>query len=1167
LRTQREDILLVVSVCLVMLQLVACRHRYAGPLFERVSSAVSGISFSNNLTYSDTLSILDFEYMFNGSGVAIIDVNNDGLQDIIFGGNMVSSRLYLNKGNLRFDDITKRAGVETNGWVNGIAVVDINEDGYQDIYICKAGNRNTPPDQMKNLFFINNGNSTFTEKAASMGLDDNGYDIQAAFLDYDKDGDLDMYLLRNAFVSYNRNTARKKIMDGSAPSNDKLFRNDGNMHFTDVSKDAGILVEGFGLGVTICDLNNDNWPDVYVSNDFLTNDLVWINNCNGTFSNKASEYLRHQTYNGMGNDIADYNNDGLEDIVVVDMLPPDNRRWKLTMRGNTYEEFQNALSYSYEPQYVRNTLQLNNGDGTFSEIGQLAGVHATEWSWTPFLADFNNDAYKDLFVSNGYRQDITNLDFIRYGKNALFVGTREANRKERLKELKNYPGIRVHNYLFENNRDLTFKDVSEEWGMDDEMYSNAVAYADLDNDGDLDLVINNLDEQAALFENRCTNPKGSSRWLRIGLKGAKENGAGIGARISVWQKNQMQVGYLSPYRGYLSSVEPFVHFGLAGKVIDSIQVLWPNGSIQRVTNVQANQLVWFDIKNAVRADSAVTIKEDVWFSDITGKTRIALRHREDEFVDFKTQPLLPRILSHEGPPLAAGDVNGDGLTDVFVGAASGGSPSVFIQQADATFRIKTLPLMNDADNLGTLLFDADMDGDQDLYIAAGGSNVIKSNPGIYKHHLFLNDGKGNYTAEILLPNVITSASSVAAADYDRDGDLDLFVAGRLTPGKYPTAPRSYLLRNDLVNSKSVFTDVTNSTGDDLSSLGMITSVLWTDFDNDGWTDLLIAGEFMPIRFFKNHSGSFKEITNNTGLQHTSGWWNSISSGDFDRDGDMDYVLGNLGLNSPYKASEDEPICVYASDYDKDGRLDPVICHFIDGVEYVVAARDDMNKQMTSMRGRFRTYESYASVPFKQTFRDDEIKSAFILKTEKFESSYLENLGGGKFKIHDLPLRAQTAPLYATLTGDFNGDGNLDILGVGNSFSTEVQSGRYDAQSSMMLEGDGKGKFKYFANALGSKGDNKSLIQIHGIDGRRLFIVGANSDSVKVFTGNMKQKWVHLDPLDTYAIVNTADGRSYREEFYFGNTYLSQSERTFAADNKTTSIQIFTSTGSKRAINF
>lgn len=546
--------------------------------------------------------------MFNGGGVALIDVNNDSLQDIIFTGNMVSNRLYLNKGNMEFEDITEKAGVASEGWSNGVAVVDINQDGYQDFYICKAGHYRTPPNKMRNLFYINNGNNTFTESAKKMGLDESGYDINAAFFDYDKDGDLDMYLLRNAIVKSNRNISRPKDESGKAESTDKLFRNNGNLTFTDVSKEAGIIIEGFGLGVSINDINNDGWPDVYVSNDFLSNDLMWINNKNGTFTNKAKECLRHETYNGMGNDVADYNNDGLPDIVVVDMLPPDNKRWKLTMKGNNFDEFEQNMADGYEPQYVRNTLQLNNGDGSFSEIGMLAGVQATEWSWAPLFVDLDNDGWKDLYITNGFRQDINNLDFVNYGfnvygKKLTANGSPAEVRRERLELLNKLPSIKVHNYLYKNERNLQFKDVSVEWGMKDEGFSNGTAYGDLDNDGDIDLVINKLDGPSAIYENRTTQLHSDKAWLRINLKGPAGNSGGFGSKVWIWQNGKMQFQYCSPYRGYLSTNEQTLHFGIENREVDSLKVLWPDGRAQVLHSVKPKQVLTLNYKNGITSDA------------------------------------------------------------------------------------------------------------------------------------------------------------------------------------------------------------------------------------------------------------------------------------------------------------------------------------------------------------------------------------------------------------------------------------------------------------------------------------------------------------------------------------------------------------------------------------
>ena len=1107
----------ILSCFSILLLITACKLGSGNKLFKELSPEQTGVNFKNQLVYSDSLTVLEFEYMFNGGGTALCDINNDGLQDIFFTGNMTSCKLYLNKGNLKFEDITEQAGLHTEGWSYGASIVDINQDGFQDIYISKAGSRKTPPREMKNQFFINNGNNTFTDKAAEMGLDENGYDIQAAFLDYDKDGDLDMYLTKNAFVNYNRNNVRAKLTEGQAASTDKLFRNDGiktqnpklktqNVSntegelpkFTDVSTQAGITIEGFGLGVNVCDLNGDNYPDIYVSNDFLTNDLVWINNKNGTFTNKAHDMLRHTTYNGMGNDVADYNNDGLPDITVVDMLPPDIKRWKLTMMGNTYDEFQNSTStFGYEPQYVRNTLQLNNGNGTFSEIGQLAGIHATEWSWSPLFADYDNDGKKDLFIANGYRQDVTNLDFIIYGKRTLFMGTPEANRKDRLDMLKKYGGIHIHNYLYSNKGDLTFEDVSEKWGMTAPSYSNGAVYGDLDNDGDLDLVINNLDEVSQVYENQSNTINPNAKWLRLKLKGEQGNRDGLGAQVWLWQHGEVQYQYFSPYRGYLSTMEHFIHFGLQNAPVDSLKILWANGKTQTISTPSVNQVLILDINNASPTKKQLnrtTLPQNtsnLQFTDIAQASGINYKHQEDEFVDFKIQPILPRMYSHDGPCLAVADINGDGLEDFYVGAAAGFKGSFYIQNKNSTFTPQPMLEANASDDMSALFFDADKDGDMDLYIASGGVLPQKQGDAVYQHRLFINDGKGHFTknSQAIPPSVCTSGSTVTACDYDHDGDLDLFVGGRISPGEYPMSPRSFLLKNN----NGIFTD---DTPQYLQNIGMVTSAVWTDFDKNGWQDLVLVGEFMPITFLKNENGTLQNPKSE--IQNSKGWWNSITAADFDKDGDMDFVVGNLGLNTPYRPTTKEPICIYAKDYDKNGRIDPIMCRYENGTEYITHARDDLNKQITPMRARFRDYTNYAVATFEKAFRSDEIKDAFVVKCEKTESIYLENKGNGQFEMHNLPIEAQFSCINSMITGDFDNDGNLDVLAVGNSYSTEVQTGRYDAQGSLILRGDGKGNFKVDRHALNVIGDNRAVANLKKSDGRNLILIAANSDNLKVF---------------------------------------------------------------------
>lgn len=1154
----------IAGLLILLFSVAACKNR--NTLFREVSPSESGIDFNNKLTYSDSLTVLDFEYMFNGAGVALCDINNDGLQDILFTGNMVPARLYLNKGNFQFEDITAKSGLKADGWCYGIAVVDINQDGYSDFYICKSGNKTTPASGRHNYFFINNRNNTFTDSAARMGLDDDGYDVQAAFFDYDKDADLDMFLLRNSFVRYNRNNAREmKPESETSATTAKLFRNEGNLHFTDVSKEAGITKEGFGLGVSVCDINKDNWPDLYVSNDFLTNDLVWINNKNGTFTDRANEYLRHQTYNAMGNDVADFNNDGNDDIVTVDMLPPDNKRWKLTIAGNRYDEFNNTLNLGYAPQYVRNTLQLNNGDGTFSEIAQISGVNATEWSWAPLFADFDNDGWKDLFVANGYKNDITNMDFITYGKRALFMGTPEANRKERLKLLQNYPGIHISNYVFRNNHDLTFSNVSEDWGLDKPSYSNGAAYGDLDNDGDLDLVINNIDEPASVFENQTNKLNPKATWLKVKFKGPAGNRDGLETKLCLWQNGVMQYGYCAPVRGYLSSVPAILHFGLNDDKIDSVRVLWPDGKTQLLTNLTSNQLLTLDHQNAVNAPTQFgDIIKPSLLSRVDSSLDINYVHREDDYIDFKAQPILQHTASHEGPGLASGDVNGDGLDDFFIGAAANSDGSIFIQQKNGKFLQNKLAHDIHADYMGALLLDADKDGDLDLFVVSGGTTSEKKG-NVYQDRLYLNDGKGNFSVAMnALPVMDQSGASITAADYDKDGDLDLFICGRVSPGEYPVSPKSFLLRNDGGNGTAKFTDVSAGHLPEDGKMGMVTSALWTDFDNDSWVDLVVAGEFMPVSFIKNNKGELAQQTLLT-IDSSKGWWNSLVAGDFDNDGDIDFIAGNKGLNQWLKASVKEPVCVYAKDYDKNGRLDPVLCHYNNGTEYIVHSRDDINSQMTAMKARFTDYTKWAEVKFKNAFLEDELADALVLKCETFSSAYVENKGAGKFAIHALPVEAQLSPIYGMLCTDIDEDGNLDVICVGNSYAPEVQTGRNDAQGMLILKGNGKGSFVVDRTEFNTATDNKAVVSIQSADSSRLLLVSSNSAALKAYRFNKQTYQIPLSDMDVYAVITNKNGSIYKEEFHVGNSYLSQSSRRLYVAAGTKSVSIYDNKGNRRDV--
>lgn len=1125
-------------------------------LFTELSSTRTGIAFENKLVIGGDPSVLEFEYMYNGAGVAVADFDKDGLQDLYFTGNMVSNRLYRNLGEFRFEDITESSNSGTTNWSNGVAVVDINQDGYPDIYVCRGGPRGSTGAERANLLFINRGpregKVIFSEEAAQWGLADEGYSVQANFFDYDGDGDLDMYLLSNALVDFNRNTSRPKDRTGKAPSVDKLFRNNGNETFTDVSREANILIEGFGLGVEVCDINDDGWPDIYVSNDFLTDDFLYINQTDGTFQNEIGDYMQHLTFNGMGNDIADINNDGLMDVVVLDMLPPDNKRWKLTMMGNNYDEFQNARDNGYQPQYIRNTLQLNNGNGSFSEIGQSAGIAATEWSWSALLADYDHDGLKDLFITNGYRQDITNLDFMVYGNNVLTMGTEEANRQQRLEALNKLPGIKLPNFLFKNEGDLHFENISKASGFTKPTYSNGSAYTDLDNDGDLDLVINNIDDPAGVFRNN-TIIDSSNTYLKFRFQGNAPNLDGIGSEVEIYYGGSLQKQYFTPFRGYLSTVEKMLHFGLGNiTLVDSVRVTWPSGKQQLLTKLNTNQELLLQEKNAGLPKSRKRGRTVPIFRN-ADSLDLHFTHRENEFVDYKVQPLLPHMHSKNGPGMAVGDIDQDGLDDLYIGGASGQAGVIKIQQPDGTFKETTL---GDAayEDMGALFFDADGDGDQDLYVVSGGASHEIGNA-LYHDRMYEND-EGKFTKIDAIPQVNVSGSTVIGADYDKDGDLDLFVGGRVRPGEYPMPPASVLLKNESTTESIVFRRETDAIGPVLADLGMVTSALWTDFNNDTWPDLIIVGEFMAIRMFENQAGRFTEITEQTGLKNTHGWWNSIVSGDFDNDGDSDYLLGNLGYNSRYRASATEPLCIYANDYDKNGQIDPVMCYYIDGKNYIAHSRNDLIDQINAMRVRFRTYADYAEATFEESFTKEEIANAHIVKSETFANSYLENLGEGRFKLTPLGPKAQIAPMYGITTDDYDGDGNLDALIVGNFYSGEVFTGRYDAAIGWFLKGDGKGNFDSVdVNESGFfvQGDAKS--QVHTLlNDQPLIVSGINDGTIKKHTVATKGMRMHRATQNDVALrIHYSDGRVQKRELHHGSGYLSQNSRAFLIPEKASAV--------------
>ena len=1176
----------VLFFAIIFIQVISCKDSGSGepeksehePLFKLLSNNITNISFNNLIEENDTFNMVDFFYVYNGGGVAIGDINNDGLPDIYFTGNMVNDKLYLNKGGLSFEDISDSAGIVTPGWSTGVTMVDINHDGLLDIYVCRSGNYDK--DKRKNLLYINQGNLKFIEQAEAYGIADTSYSTQAAFFDYDKDGDLDMYLLNHTNDIRDPNNVRPLKKDGNGPANDKLYRNDETKDkgivFTEVSKEAGIVFDGLGLGVGIADINNDGWEDILVTNDFIANDYLYINKKDGTFQEMAKTYLDHVSHFSMGNDMADFNNDGLVDIVTMDMRPGDNYHEKKMSGPLNFDLFERTLQQGYMPQYMRNTLQINNGTldnghPNFSEIGQLLNVDATDWSWAPLFADFDNDGLKDLFVTNGYLRDITDLDFINY------TGSLSANvskdsldyiLKQKAKEM---PSIKLANFLFKNNGNLSFENVAEAWGLDQPSLSNGAAYADLDNDGDLDIVINNINQTASVYENRSQAVLGH-HYLSIHLKGDGLNSMGLGTEVILFQDGKQQIVRQALTRGYQSAIDKTIHFGLGKKkVVDSVIARWPDGKVSKLLNPESDKLLTL-LQDEASMEIASTNSKSTsgLFKDIATSLNLDYLHKEMVYYDFNRQFLLPHKHSNQGPGLAVGDINNDGREDFFLGGGYNYSGRLFYGSADGTFDVKLL-IPNEKDkyeeDTGVLFFDYDGDGDQDLYIVSG-SNEFYEGSEYYQDRLYTNDGQGNFKLDVnALPRISTSGSCVRASDFDMDGDLDLFIGGRLTPLKYPLPPNSYLLEN----VDGIFKDATNKLAPSLRKVGMVTDGLWTDYDADGDTDLIVVGEFMAIQFFENQNGKFINSSEKTGLTYTSGWWNSINGGDFDNDGDIDYVLGNQGLNTKYKVSPNEPLTIYAKDYDKNGSIDPIMSSYNNGHEYPVHSRDDLIKQIPQMKKKFPDYASYAQATMPDVLSEQEKSSSYITKAFQFASVYLQNNGKGKFEIKVLPNEAQMAPVYGILINDFDEDGNLDVLMTGNNYGAEVGVGRHNASKGTLLKGNGKGEFNGISaieSGLGINGDNRGAVSIN-IKGQQSYVFSRNSDTLKAYVvDNQSKPRLYIDVLPNVAkaTIKFTDGSERLQEFYYGSSYLSHSSRTLFLNGNESHVVFYDFFGNEAAVH-
>jgi hypothetical protein len=1165
--------------------LAACSPKPdADTLFKLLPASQTGIEFKNTITESDSLNILNHPYLYNGAGVGIGDFNRDGKPDVYFAGNMVPSKLFLNKGALTFEDVTTAAGVGGNGqWSTGVSVIDINNDGWLDIYVC-ASFKNDPA-QRKNMLFINQGigkdsTLTFKESAAAYGLQDTGYSTQAIFFDYDHDGWLDMYLLTNFLGKDTPVAYRAKLEDGSAVNNDRLYHNNGNSTFSNVTKKAGILLEGFGNSVSVTDINNDGWPDIYVGNDFISNDILYINNKNGTFTNRSSDYFKHTGWSVMGSDMVDINNDGMADLISLEMLPEENLRKKTMLVGDNYITYINNDKYKYDHQYIRNVLQLNQGQlpgghPQFSEVAYMAGVYQTDWSWTPLVTDFDNDGYRDMVITNGYPRDVTDLD------HALYTNDQGRTVKENttLAAADSFPVVKTASYAFRNRGGYMFNDESKDWGITKPTFSTGGVYADLDNDGDMDLVINNINDDAFVYENTLnskTHVNKAHNYLKVALEGDDKNKGGIGATIRIYYQGKQQLYDQQPCRGYMSTVDALAHFGLgAATNVDSLRIRWADGKTQLLTNIKTNQVVKLQYKNSAgNYPPGIPAITSPVFRPVNAELGINFTHQEKDAIDYNIQPTLPHKLSQYGPCIAVGDIDKNGFDDFYVGGSAGNKGVFFMQSAGGHFTMDNKRFLSEEfkeeEDMGALLFDANGDGNLDLYVVSGSFEFPKGHT-TAQDRLYINNGKGQFERDYAaIPVEYDNGSCVRAADYDADGDLDLFVGGRSVSGAYPTSPASHILQNN----HGVFTDVTAQLCPELAHGGMITDALWSDFNNDGKIDLVVVGEWMPITFYQNTGSGFSNANAASGISSHVGWWNSIVAGDFNKDGKTDYIAGNLGQNSNYKASATQPMSIIGKDVDGNGSFDAMIFCYMkaeDGTQkaFPMHTRDDLISQVIGIRKKYPTYKGFGRATMQDLWSAQDKEGALEFTATDMNTSYIQNLGGGKFSISAMPLAAQIAPVYGMVAEDVDLDGNLDLLMSGNDFGMEPFTGRHDAFMGLYLKGNGKGGFAPVdmpKSGLCINGDGKALATIAS-GNKQLFVATQNQGSLQVYqkAGNGQAKWLKLNPGDFCVDITYKNGTKQKIEFYYGSTYLSQSSRAFKLDPGVAKAIITAFDGKKREI--
>ncbi|MFT7605090.1 MAG: hypothetical protein ACI8VT_002683 [Saprospiraceae bacterium] len=1063
-------------------------------LFEEMDGSHTRIDFSNQIKEDEDYHYFNYPYIYNGAGVAVGDLNNDGLPDIYFSGNRTQDELYLNTGNLVFKKITKAAGIEDreNAWHTGVCMWDANADGLLDIYVCRSG-KSKSPELLKNLLYINQGDMTFVESAQSFGLDDSGHSTQAYPFDFDKDGDLDLYVvnhridfIKNSFYDFDDDKKR------DSNSSDHLYRNNGNNNFSEISKAAGTQNKAWGLSAAIDDYNNDGWDDIYVANDFHQPDYLYLNQKDGTFKENLAAYFKHTSFYSMGSDIADINNDGMTDLVVLDMVSESHLRSKRMMAAMSTDNFWLLAQNGYHYQYMNNMLQLNQGTGPYSEIAQLAGIAKTDWSWAPLLADFDNDGWKDLFVTNGIKKDVTDNDFrVQMDKEMKAKGGMPWNVANDM-----FPSSTVPNYIFQNNHQLKFENKTNVWGLFKSINSNGAAYADLDGDGDLELIINNMDAPASIYKNSASENQ-KNNYLSLELSGPISNPFAVGAEVRLYMDGQVQCQKIYPARGFQSSVDYTLHFGISTKArIDSLLIVWPDGKSKQLINVPPNQKLKLSYDPIDPKYQAETRTTKTIFQKTNGKSGLTFEHKENAFNDFNLEVLLPHKQSEFGPMIATADVNNDGLEDCFIGGAHLQAGRLFLQQPDGTFiPAKSQAWESDSisEDLESLFFDADQDGDMDLYIVSGGAVFLQGHPAL-QDRLYINDGSGNFKRDKkALPEMLVSGLSVCAGDMDGDGDLDLFVGGRLIPGKYPLPPRSYLLENQA----GVFTDVTDLLAPSLMNPGLVNDAVFTDYDGDNDLDLLVVGEWMPLSVFENEEGFFLNGTAKLNLQETSGWWSRIAEVDWDKDGDQDYILGNIGENNKFQPGPDHPLHIYLNDFDRSGSLDIYLAKEKDKVILPVRGRECSSQQMPDILKKFPTYKAFGEANLDEILGVAETEEAYHLQAVLFSSGMLLN-EQGNLTFQALPVEAQLSQINGMITKDFNEDGYPDLLIAGNQYGAEVETVRYDASGGMLFLNDKNGGFitvSSLESGFSANGNVKSLVSLKmGKSGVSTLILLSNNNS-------------------------------------------------------------------------